>query len=120
MNAARNQAVFHFIPETFADAISQAPQLHSPFLSGRGKRRGNVHYAYADVVAGEILVGLPSNTEQFFSVLGDAMSKTRDLVNKFTDEAEILIAHHLKQRGFEKEQGQYSLRWGPGRSSGGS
>lgn len=103
LNPARHQAVFHFIPETFADIISKTTQIDSPFLSSRGKRRGNVNYAYADVVAGEILVGLSSNTEEFFSVLGDAMGKTRDLVIRFADDAERLIGHHLKAWGFKKE-----------------
>jgi hypothetical protein len=103
LNPARNQAVFHFTPETFAEVISKTSQLHSPFLSSRGKRRGNVHYAFADVVAGEILVGQLSNTEAFFSALPEAMAKTADLILRFTDSAEQLIAHHLKEWGFQKE-----------------
>jgi len=31
------------------------------------------------------------------------MAKTRDLVIKFTDDAERLIAHHLKAWGFKRE-----------------
>lgn len=103
LNRARHQAVFHFIPETFAEVVSKTLRIDSPFISSRGKRRGNINYAYADVVSAEILVGLSSNTEEFYSVLADAMSKTRDLVIKFTDNAEGLIAHHLKEWGFKRE-----------------
>ena len=103
LNPARHQAVFHFIPETFAAIISKTIRIDSPFVSSRGKRRGNISYAYADVVAAEILVGLSSNTEEFFSALGDAMAKTRDLVIKFADNAERLIALHLKAWGFQRE-----------------
>jgi hypothetical protein len=103
LNPARNRAVFHFIPETFAEIISKTNSIDTPFAANRGKRGENVNYAYADVVAAEILVGLPSNTEEFFSSLWDAMAKTRDLIIKFTDHAERLIAAHLKLWGFKKE-----------------
>lgn len=66
LNRARHQAVFHFVPKTFAEVIGKTSQIDSPFVSSRGKRRGNVNYAYADVVAGEILVGLSSNAEGSF------------------------------------------------------
>jgi len=104
LNPARHQAVFHFIPETFAEAIGKASGMGSAFVSSRGSRRGNVSYVYSDIVAAEILVGLSSNTEEFYSALGDAMAKTRDLVIKFTDSAESLIAHHLKAWGFQREE----------------
>jgi hypothetical protein len=103
LNPARHQAVFHFIPETFAEAIGKTSGIGSAFVSSRGSRRGNVSYVYSDIVAAEILVGLSSNTEEFYSALGDAMAKTRDLVIKFTNSAESLIAHHLKAWGFQKE-----------------
>ena len=83
--------------------INKATRIHSPFISSLGRRRGNINYAYADVVAGEILVGSSSDTERFFTMLGEAMEKTRDLVIKFTDNAEDLIAYHLKAWGFTKE-----------------
>lgn len=104
LNPARHQAVFHFIPETFAEAISKTSGMESTFLSSRGRRRGNVSYVYSDIVAAEILVGHSSNTEEFYSALGDAMAKTRELVIKFVDGAESLIAHHLKAWGFQKEE----------------
>jgi hypothetical protein len=103
LNPVRHRAVFHFDPETFAETINKATRNESPFISSRGNRRREMNYGYADVVAGEILVGLSSDTEEFFSVLGDAMAKTRDLVIKFTDNADRLIAHHLKTWGFKKE-----------------
>jgi hypothetical protein len=103
LNPVRHQAVFHFDPVTFSRTISREARNESPFVSGRGNRRRYMNYAYADVVAGEILAGLSSDTEEFFLVLGDAMAKTRDLVMKFTDNAERLIAHHLKVWGFKKE-----------------
>jgi len=100
---ARHQAVFHFDPDTFAAMISRGTTLTSPFISSRGNRRGNMNYVYADIVAGEILVGMPSNSEEFYAVLENAMGKTKELVIKFGDEAERLIVHHLKAWGFTKE-----------------
>jgi hypothetical protein len=95
--------VFHFIPETFAKAISATASIDTAFVSSRGRRRGNVNYAYADVVAGEILVGRSANTEEFFTLLGEAMKNTKHLVIRFTDNAERLIAQYLKGWGFTKE-----------------
>jgi hypothetical protein len=59
-----------------------------------------IHYPYADIVAAEILVGLPAGGDKFDSVLADAMAKTRDLATDFANRAEPLIAHHLHRWGF--------------------
>jgi hypothetical protein len=104
LNPARHQAVFHFIPETFAQVIASTKEIGAPFVSSNGRRRAKVNYVYADVVAAEILVGHSSNTEEFFSAMEGAMSKTKDLVVAFIDQAELFIAAHVNAWGFQREQ----------------
>jgi hypothetical protein len=71
----------------------------------RGELKKDLHYSYADVVTAEILVGFASDTEEFYDVLGKAMMGTRDLVTRFTDHADHLIAQRTKDWGFKLLQG---------------
>jgi hypothetical protein len=103
LNPARHGAVFHFDPKLFADMIEQASCEECPFVSGRGPIRKGMSYPFADIVAAEILVGFAGQTDEFYSTLRDAMIETNTLLNKFTDEAENLISHHLGQWGFSRE-----------------
>jgi hypothetical protein len=103
LNPARHGAVFHFDPGAFSEMIGKATRNEAPFISALGNRSKDRNYAYADIVAGEILVGLSTDTEEFYTILEDAMAKTRDLVIKFTKDAERLIVHHLKIWGFQKQ-----------------
>jgi hypothetical protein len=59
-----------------------------------------LYYPFADEIAAKIVAGIPEDSEEFFQVLGDAMGRTRALVDRFTEQAEQLISHHLKQWGF--------------------
>lgn len=105
LNPARNHAVFHFLPETFADTINSATVDTCTFIMCRGDKKKDLHYSYADVVTAEILVGFAADTEEFYDVLGKAMAGTRDLVTRFSDHAENLIAHRTKEWGFKFLQG---------------
>lgn len=105
LNPARNHAVFHFLPETFADTINSATVDTCTFIMCRGELKKNLHYSYADVVTAEILVGFAADTEAFYDVLGKAMAGTRDLVTRFTNYADHLIAQRTKDWGFKLLQG---------------
>ncbi len=100
LDRARNSAVFHFLPDRFASIMENTTSDTCIFVTARGKRNRDVYYPFADVVAGEILVGFASDSEEFYAQLGDAMVNTRNLVIRFADEAEKLIRFHLKQWGF--------------------
>ena len=100
LDRARNEAVFHFFPDRFASMLENTTSDKCTFVLGRGNRNRDVYYSFADVVAGEILVGYAADSEEFYAQLGEAMANTRDLVVRFADEAERLIAHHLKRWGF--------------------
>jgi hypothetical protein len=100
LDPARNGAVFHFLPDRFASIMKEASADECLFVLGRGDRNRDVYYSFADVVAGEILVGYAADTEEFYTHLGEAMTNTRDLVVRFADEAEKLISHHLRRWGF--------------------
>jgi hypothetical protein len=87
----------------------EATEVSSPHytstltIASQGIRRRDLSYSYAGIITAEILAGLSSETEEFFSVLGDAMAKTRDLVINFEDHAERLIGRHVKAWGFKKQ-----------------
>lgn len=85
LNPVRNQAVFHFMPDTFSEVINSATVDTCIFAQARGQSRRNLRYSYADVVTSEILVGFAANTEEFYETLGSAMRGTRELVIRFAE-----------------------------------
>jgi hypothetical protein len=104
LNPARNHAVFHFLPHRFAGAINKANPKTCIFIAARGETRRDIHYPFADIVAAEILVGLSSDREEFYPKLKEAMVSTRDLLVRFTNDAETFISHHLDRWGFEERR----------------
>lgn len=100
LDSARNAAVFHFLPDRFASIMKDTTANKCTFVLGRGARNRDVYYSFADVAAGEILMGYAADSEEFYKQLGEAMKNTRELVVRFANEAEMLISHHLKQWGY--------------------
>lgn len=103
LNPARNHAVFHFLPAEFDRAIQKEPPHKCVFMAGKGTRRGGVHFSYADIVAGEMMIGIPAHQEEFFETLRAAAAETSVLIGKFADDAEKLINKHLHGWGFRKD-----------------
>jgi hypothetical protein len=103
LNPARNHAVFHFLPDEFKKAIGKAAEDRNIFVVALGKKRRSLHYAYADVLAAEILVGVPSDNPEFWSTFANAAKETSDLVIRFSVDAEGLIGNYLKAMGFKRE-----------------
>ncbi|HKB97442.1 MAG TPA: hypothetical protein VKD23_01515 [Terriglobales bacterium] len=101
LNPVRNNAVFHFEAERFAETLRQTISDGCIFLVARGNPTNDVHYSFADIVAGEILVGSVGGTEVFYSKLETAMVDTRTLLKDFLERAEKLINHHLAAWGFQ-------------------
>jgi hypothetical protein len=104
LNSARNKAVFHFLPEFFAEMIQSATCDECIFASGRGHRRAELYYPFADTITAGILIGFSADTDEFYTALGKAMSDTSDLMTRFVDAAEFLIADYLKKRNFEVKE----------------
>ena len=103
LNPARNRAVFHFLPDEFKKAISKAADDRNVFIVAMGKKRRALHYAYADVLAAEMLVGMPSDNPEFWHTFKNAAKETVDLLIKFANDAENLIGDYLKATGFKRE-----------------
>jgi hypothetical protein len=104
LNPARNKAVFHFLPEFFAEMIESATCDECIFASGRGTRREELYYPFADAITAGILVGFSSDTEEYYATLGQAMSDTSLLMVRFNDAAEFLIARHIREWGFAVQE----------------
>ena len=104
LNPVRNIAVFHFLPEFFGEMIGTATCVECIFASGRGKRREELYYPFADSITAGILVGFSSDSDEFYTLLGKAMEDTGDLMVRFIDDAEFLIARHLKEWGFKAKE----------------
>lgn len=105
LKPARHQAVFHFIPETFAETINSATVNTCTFLAAQGQSKKHVYYTFADIVTTEILVGLAADTEEFYAALEAAMAGTRDLVIRFADQADLLIGRNTQDWGFKFVEG---------------
>jgi hypothetical protein len=98
LKAARRDAVFHYVPDRFAEAIAKTPITECVFASILGQRKGDIHYAFADMIAAEIGVG--SRIDNGVAV-NDMMENTLNLVKQFIDHSENFIADQLNGWGFE-------------------
>ncbi len=98
LKSVRHGGVFHFLPDRFAEAIAKTPMTNCVFASTLGEKRGNIHYAFADYVTAEMMVGtrLDDNV-----VVTQMMEKTLNLVKQFVEHSENFIADQLNGWGFE-------------------
>ncbi len=103
LKAARNHAVFYLLPDEFARAIRAENHPSCVFISAHGAKNKHIHFAYADVVASEMFVGIPSDKEEFWPAVRRASQDTGALVMKFARAAEELIVPHLQVWGFRRE-----------------
>jgi hypothetical protein len=98
LKAARRDAVFHYLPDRFAEAIAKTPMTECVFASILGQKKGSVHYLFADLIAAEIGVGTRIDNS---AVVNDMMENTLKLVTQFIDHSENFIADQLNGWGFE-------------------
>ena len=98
LKATRRDAVFHYVPDRFAEAIAKTPITECVFASIRGQRKGDIHYAFADMIAAEIGVGTRIDNGV---AVNDMMEKTLNLVKQFIEHSENFIADQLNGWGFE-------------------
>jgi glycyl-tRNA synthetase beta subunit len=98
LKAARRDAVFHFLPDRFAEAIEKTPMTECVFASITGQQRGSIHYTFADLIAAEIGVGSRIDDSV---LVNDMMEKTLNLVKQFINHSENFIADQLNGLGFE-------------------
>lgn len=98
LKAARRDAVFHYVPDRFAEAIAKTPITECVFASILGQRKGDIHYAFADMIAAEIGVGTRIDNGV---AVNDMMENTLNLVKQFIDHSENFIAAQLNGWGFE-------------------
>jgi hypothetical protein len=103
LNSIRHNATFHFDPDIFAKAIGANSRKDFIFARGQGLAKIDVDYTFADVIAAEILVGLPEDNDHFDATLAQAMDDTKKLLATFMYGAEIFISYHLKRWGLEKQ-----------------
>ncbi len=102
LNEVRNNAVFHFLPERFAEVLGTSGTDGCIFMIGRGIPTGDIHYFLGDIVSSEILVGCGAETGEFNARLASAMTETKALLVEFLEKAKALIQHHLGFWGFQK------------------
>lgn len=100
LKGVRHNAVFHFDVDVFRETVDKGVSMECLFLTANGKRRNGMNYAYADIVAAEILAGSPAGKEEFSTVLADAAAKTDKLVTEFINHTEALISYYLPIWGF--------------------
>lgn len=98
LKAARRDAVFHYLPDRFAEAIAKTPMTECVFASILGQQKVSIHYTFADLIAAEIGAGARIDNGV---VVNDMMEKTLNLVKQFIEYSENFIADQLNGWGFE-------------------
>jgi hypothetical protein len=105
LGRARNNVVFHYLPESFGEIVNIPGLSECSFVAGIGTKRIQSYYTFADVLAMEFFVGFAANnSEKFYEVLGELMLSTRQLAANFVDAAEHMISQSLLQWGFKMRQ----------------
>ncbi len=97
LKSVRHGGVFHFLPERFAETIAKTPMTESFFASTIGEKLGDVHYAFADHITAEMMVGTRLDDH---AVVTQMMEKTVKLVEQFVEHSEYFIAEQLYGWGF--------------------
>lgn len=98
LKASRRDAVFHYLPDRFAEAIAKTPMTECVFASILGEQKGSIHYIFADLIAAEIGVGARIDNSV---TVNDMMEKTLNLVKQFIEHSANFIADELNGWGFE-------------------
>ena len=98
LKAVRRDAVFHYLPDRFAKAIAKTPMTECVFATIIGQQKGSIHYAFADYIAAEMMVGTRIDDAV---VVNDMIENTLALVKDFIDHSENFIADQLNGWGFE-------------------
>jgi hypothetical protein len=105
LGRARNNVVFHYLPESFGEIVNIPGLSECSFVAGVGKTRVQSYYTFADVLAMEFFVGFAANnSEKFYDVLGELMISTRQLAANFVDAADHLISRCLLTWGFKMRE----------------
>ena len=78
LNPARNHAIFHFLPFEFEKAIGKSIDDRQVFAAAIGKKKKDLHYSYADVLAAEILVGTPVDNPEFWVSLSKPQRRRKN------------------------------------------
>lgn len=98
LKAARHGTVFHYDPESFAEAIAVTPLAECLFASFLVGKRSDVRYDFADIIAAEIGVGGRIDNE---TVVSEMMQKTLALAILFIIQSENFILDQLNGWGFK-------------------
>jgi len=101
----RNKVVFHFERGVLTEVLKDFDPQNYRFVSSFGRTSGELHYGLADVAVMKYLFQQqPGETEEalnkrFLALLEDIT----ELMGKFTEAAELLIAEALVPMGWTKE-----------------
>jgi hypothetical protein len=98
LKCVRHGGVFHFLPDQFAEAIAKTGMIECVFAVSLGHKRGDVHYAFADYITAEMMVGTRLDDAV---VVTEMMNKMLKLVKQIVEHSENFIADQLKGWRFE-------------------
>jgi hypothetical protein len=96
LKPARRDAVFHYLPDPFAEAIATTGMTDCVFAS-MGETIGNIHYEFADYIAAEMEVGGRLDDKE---VVVAMMQNKLALVKQFINHCETFIEDQLEPWGF--------------------
>jgi hypothetical protein len=95
--AARRDAVFHYVPNRFAEAIKATGMTDCVFLASQGGKLGDLHYEFADYIAAEMEVGGRLDNH---ALVTSMMQKKFEFVTQFIAHSENFLAAQLHDWGF--------------------
>ncbi len=98
----RDKTVFHFDRDVATKTINSF-NLDLPsylFVTASGNKAGDIYYNLADEVAINFVLGEPTSEEEERRRLAEILSDTADVLKRFVEAANTLIADVLKEMGW--------------------
>jgi hypothetical protein len=100
----RNRAAFHFDANWFEEQLKRSDFDKCIFVRAEGKKKKGVYYPFPDELVIELMVGVAIESEDFEPRLHAMAKDTTALAIEFSNMAEDVIAHTLRDWGFALSQ----------------
>ena len=112
LNRMRNKFVFHFDPDVAMESFKNFELSEYKFASGIGKASGEMYFGLADEAVLNYLLQ-PTQNEPNDSLKGrweKILQETTQIIGRFTESAERLMADVLVEMGFTMKTSQETPR----------
>jgi hypothetical protein len=107
----RDQAVFHFFEDSYADPLKEFDLEEIIVVTGYGKRQGQIYYELSDLLAIDLFTGPAPSADEQIARAKQLIEATKDLLLDLIHAGEAVIAEYCRSQGFIREVKDASGTW---------